>query len=263
MNKRKSASGEFMLQGSSGDTPIQSVEAAIELLWKELPTHKRVIAKTRNNENIYGTYIKVPDILRRLQEVFGLSYDISFDDTVHQIEDTLIVVVSCEVGVETPSGYRTVSDYGVAKLYDNGRLNEQAFKAAATDALKRAVRWLGIGMFQYENEEPLLLRSVSTDGGGEQKPKRSFEDEIAELFSSAPDRVETALSVMEELGVYDPEVMDEEEALLNACRKYKATPKQLLYAFKDKRTGERFLEAFEEGKPTKQIMNTLFADAKR
>lgn len=258
--KRKSASGEVIMQGSSGDTNITSVQSAIAKLWDELPTHKRVIAKTRNNENIYGTYVKAPDILRRLQEVFGLGYDIDFHETVYNADsNNALVVVRCEVGVETPSGYRTVSDYGSAKLLDNGRLNEQAFKAAATDALKRAVRWLGIGMFQYENDEPEVLRNETASEGRTAKPKRDFKEEVAVLMATNPDKVEEATEVMAELGVYDPEEQDEEEALLEACQRFKATPKQILWAFKDKRTGERFLQEFEDGKTVKQFMDELFA----
>lgn len=265
--KRKSASGDVMVHGSSGETNVASPQNAIKTLWEELPTHQRVIAKTRNNENIYGTYIKAPDILRRLQEVFGLGYDIDFSDQVLQLDNNnLLVVVRCEVGVETDNGYRTVSDYGTAKLVDNGRINDQAVKAAATDAMKRAVRWLGIGMFQYENDEPEVLRNITntqnSKGGGKGNTRSSspnYKDEVIELMASQPGRVVAALEVMEKLGVYNPEDADDETAFLEACEQYKASPKQLLWAFRDEETGRRFLNAKEEGKSTKQFMDELFA----
>lgn len=256
----KKSAGVKIAEPTAVNTAVQNVSEVVAKLWEEMPTYKRVIAKTRNNENIYGTYIKVPDILRRLQEVFGLGYDIDFHETVHNADsNNALVVVRCEVGVETPSGYRTVSDYGSAKLLDNGRLNEQAFKAAATDALKRAVRWLGIGMFQYENDEPEVLRNETASEGRTAKPKRDFKEEVAVLMATNPDKVEEATEVMAELGVYDPEEQDEEEALLEACQRFKATPKQILWAFKDRRTGERFLQEFEGGKTVKQFMDELFA----
>lgn len=256
----KKGTGVKIAEPTAPNATVQNVSEIVAKLWEEMPTYKRVIAKTRNNENIYGTYIKVPDILRRLQDIFGLGYDIDFKETVYNTdENNSLVVVRCEVGVETPSGYRTVSDYGSAKLLDNGRLNEQAFKAAATDALKRAVRWLGIGMFQYENDEPEVLRNDAASEGRTAKPKRDLGEEVAMLMATSPDKVEVATAVMAELGVYDPEEQDEEEALLEACQRFKATPKQLLWAFKDKRTGERFLEEFEDGKTVKQFMDELFA----
>ncbi|MEM1940803.1 MAG: Rad52/Rad22 family DNA repair protein [Candidatus Caldarchaeum sp.] len=260
--KRKSASGTVVMSGSSGETNIASPQEAIQALWAELPTHKRVIAKTRNNENIYGTYIKAPDILRRLQEVFGLGYDIDFSDQILQLDsNNALVVVRCEVGVETDRGYRTVSDYGSAKLVDGGRINDQAFKAAATDALKRAVRWLGIGMFQYDNDEPEIMRS---SGSAPSRSERNYQKEIAQLMAEKPEMVEAAISTLLELDLYDAEEMTEEEALEHLSRRFKATPKQLLWLFRDKKTAERFLEENEEkGTPPSQFLNTLFAEAKR
>ncbi|MEM2049554.1 MAG: Rad52/Rad22 family DNA repair protein [Thermoproteota archaeon] len=260
--KRKSASGEVIMQGSSGETNITSVQTAIAKLWEELPTYKRVIAKTRNNENIYGTYIKAPDILRRLQEVFGLGYDIDFSDQILQLDsNNALVVVRCEVGVETDSGYRTVSDYGSAKLMDNGRINDQAFKAAATDALKRAVRWLGIGMFQYDSDEPEVLRN---SGEAASSSQSKYQKEIEQLMAEKPELVEAAISTLLELDLYDAEEMTEEEALEQLSRRFKATPKQLLWLFRDRKTAERFLEENEKkGTTPSQFLSAVFAEAKR
>lgn len=227
MNKTKAQSGSNV-----------SVNDAITKLWAEMPTQQRVIAKSRTGENIYGTYIKVPNLLRRLQEVFGLNYDIHFSE--HYIKDetsnTTVVVVRCELGVETPDGYRTYTDYASEELFVDGRFNENAVKSAATDAFKRAVRWLGVGMFQYEDDAPTIL--------SEAPKKRDLDEEVRRLVEEKPDAAVAVVNTVLDLAIDDGiEPLNEYNAIRTLCQRYNLTPKQAMFIFRDSGRGQDFLSS--------------------
>jgi hypothetical protein len=129
--------------------PAQQVEAEavntttaqmIERLWAEMPTKRRVIAK-RGDTVLYGDYVELPQVLRRLQEVYGLNYSIGFSPP--SFYENAVAVRAVVVAGDT-----RVEGYGTAPIR-NGDM-ETALKSAETDAVKRACRYLGIGAFLYE-----------------------------------------------------------------------------------------------------------------
>jgi hypothetical protein len=105
-----------------------------------MPTKKRVIAK-RGDTVIYGDYIELPQVLRRLQEVYGMDYSIGFSPPTFY--ENAVAVRAVVVAGDT-----RVEGYGTATIR-NGDV-ETAIKSAETDAVKRACRYLGIGAFLYE-----------------------------------------------------------------------------------------------------------------
>jgi hypothetical protein len=132
----------------------------LERLWAEMPTKQRVIAK-RGNTVLYGDYIELPQILRRLQEAFGLNYAIWFATPIFH-ENTVVV------RAVIVAGNTQVEGFGTATIR-NGDV-ENAVKAAETDAVKRAARYLGIGAFLYEKG---LTESNGSSGGDSTPAKRS------------------------------------------------------------------------------------------
>lgn len=128
-------------QGSPA-TETQALTPAqmIERLWAEMPTKRRVIAK-RGDTVLYGDYVELPQVLRRLQEVYGLNYSIGFSPP--SFYENAVAVRAVVVAGDT-----RVEGYGTAPIR-NGDL-ENAIKSAETDAVKRACRYLGIGAFLYE-----------------------------------------------------------------------------------------------------------------
>jgi hypothetical protein len=128
-------------KGNNFASPTNAETAHIvERLWAEMPTKQRVIAK-RGDTVLYGDYIELPQILRRLQEVFGLNYAIWFATPIFH-ENTVVV------RAVIVAGNTQVEGFGTATIR-NGDV-ENAVKAAETDAVKRAARYLGIGAFLYE-----------------------------------------------------------------------------------------------------------------
>jgi len=112
----------------------------IERLWAEMPTKRRVIAK-RGDTVLYGDYIELPQVLRRLQEVYGMNYSIGFSPP--SFYENAVAVRAVVVAGDT-----RVEGYGTAPIRNNDI--ENAIKSAETDAVKRACRYLGIGAFLYE-----------------------------------------------------------------------------------------------------------------
>ncbi len=161
----------------------------IERLWAEMPTKRRVIAK-RGDTVIYGDYVELPQVLRRLQEVFGLNYSLWFAAPIFY-ENTVIVRAVLEADKTQVEGFGTAT-------IRNGDV-ETAVKSAETDAVKRACRYLGIGAFLYE-------KGLSeTNGNGDtpakastkqakQKPA-SITDEIPNLPEDLRNAVEQAFRV--------------------------------------------------------------------
>jgi hypothetical protein len=120
--------------------PATETAQIIERLWAEMPTKQRVIAK-RGDSVLYGDYVELPQVLRRLQEVYGLNYSIGFSPP--SFYENAVAVRAVVVAGDT-----RVEGYGTAPIR-NGDL-ENAIKSAETDAVKRACRYLGIGAFLYE-----------------------------------------------------------------------------------------------------------------
>jgi hypothetical protein len=186
----------------------------IERLWAEMPTKQRVIAK-RGNTVLYGDYVELPQVLRRLQEVFGMNYSISFaSPTFHE---NIVIVQALVVAGDT-----RVEGFGTATIR-NGDM-ETAVKSAETDAVKRACRYLGIGAFLYEKGLTETNGKGSSapakaNRNGKAKPTPATSDELPNLSNELRDAVENAFRVgMEE----DDITLEEGYAYL---RKY-ASPKQ-------------------------------------
>jgi len=132
----------------------------VDRLWAEMPTKQRVIAK-RGDTVIYGDYIELPQVLRRLQEVFGMNYSIGFAPPTFY-ENTVAV------RAVVVAGDTRVEGYGTAPIR-NGDV-ETAIKSAETDAVKRACRYLGIGAFLYEKG---LTEVGNGNGGSKETAKRN------------------------------------------------------------------------------------------
>lgn len=236
---------------SAGDAPTPST--VLERLWKELPTKTRVIAKTRNGENIMGTYIQVPDLLNRLQEVYGLNYNIHFEDDIVEHKDDAFVIVRCRLTVRRDGDAQVLMDYGTAPLFRGNQLNPDAFKAAATDAFKRTVRWLGIGMFQYRGDEPPILSEPSN--AKKVKPKPNPKEISPDEALVKAKRVRHSLV---ELGVISDELTPE-EAVQYATEEFNLTERQAYFIFATKDRAERFLEMDETVKPSDFISQEMEA----
>jgi len=187
----------------------------IERLWAEMPTKQRVIAK-RGDTVIYGDYVELPQVLRRLQEVFGMNYSIGFAPPTFY-ENTVAV------RAVVVAGDTRVEGYGTATVRNKDV--ETALKSAETDAVKRACRYLGIGAFLYEKG----LTEVGNGKGssapakanrnGTAKPAPATSDELPNLPSDLRNAVVQAFRS----GMGDPDItFGEGYAYL---RKY-ASPKQ-------------------------------------
>jgi len=186
----------------------------IERLWAEMPTKRRVIAK-RGDTVIYGDYIELPQVLRRLQEVYGMDYSFGFSPPTFY-ENTVIVRAVLVAGDTRVEGYGTAT-------IRNGDV-ENAVKTAETDAVKRAARYLGIGAFLYEKG---LTETNGNDSSapakgnrnGKAKPAPAPSDELPNLPKELREAVLNAFRVgLEE----DDITLEEGYAYL---RKY-ASPKQ-------------------------------------
>jgi len=186
----------------------------IERLWAEMPTKRRVIAK-RGDTVLYGDYVELPQVLRRLQEVYGLNYSIGFSPP--SFYENAVAVRAVVVAGDT-----RVEGYGTAPIR-NGDM-ETAIKSAETDAVKRACRYLGIGAFLYEKG---LTETNGDDSSAPAKGNRNGKtkatatsDELPNLPKDLREAVENAFRV----GMEEDDITFEEG--YNYLRKY-ASPKQV------------------------------------
>jgi len=187
----------------------------IDRLWAEMPTKQRVIAK-RGDTVIYGDYVELPQVLRRLQEVFGMNYSIGFAPPTFY-ENTVAV------RAVVVAGDTRVEGYGTATIRNKDV--ETALKSAETDAVKRACRYLGIGAFLYEKG----LTEVGNGNGssapakgnrnGKAKPAPATSDELPNL----PDELRDAVVHAFRVGMEEDDITFEEG--YNTLRKY-ASAKQ-------------------------------------
>jgi len=190
----------------------------VERLWAEMPTKKRVIAK-RGDTVVYGDYVELPQVLRRLQEVFGMDYSIGFAPPTFY--ENIVAVRAIVVAGDT-----RVEGFGTATIRNNDV--ETAVKSAETDAVKRACRYLGIGAFLYEkgitetngstgNTE---RTSAKRNGkAGRSLPAPASTDDIPNL----PDELREAVVQAFRVGLEEDDITLEEG--YNYLRKY-ASPKQ-------------------------------------
>jgi len=185
----------------------------IERLWAEMPTKRRVIAK-RGDTVLYGDYVELPQVLRRLQEVYGLNYSIGFSPP--SFYENAVAVRAVVVAGDT-----RVEGYGTAPIR-NGDM-ETAIKSAETDAVKRACRYLGIGAFLYEKG---LTETNGDDSSAPAKGNRNGKtkatatsDEVPNLPKELREAVLQAFRV----GMEDDDITFEEG--YNYLRKY-TSPKQ-------------------------------------
>jgi len=193
---------------------VNTETATIDRLWAEMPTKQRVIAK-RGDIVIYGDYVELPQVLRRLQEVFGMNYSIGFSPpTFHE---NIVAVRAVVVAGDT-----RVEGYGTATIRNKDV--ETALKSAETDAVKRACRYLGIGAFLYEKG----LTETNSNGSsapakgnrnGKAKPAPATSDELPNL----PDELRDAVVHAFRVGMGEDDLTLEEG--YNTLRKY-ASAKQ-------------------------------------
>jgi hypothetical protein len=211
------AKNEPMVLPKGNNSPTNAETAQmIERLWAEMPTKQRVIAK-RGDTVIYGDYIELPQILRRLQEVFGMNYSIWFATPIFH-ENTVIIRAVVVAGDTQAEGFGTAT-------IRNGDV-ETAVKSAETDAVKRACRYFGIGAFLYEKglTETNGSNSNRTDSTPA-KPSRSAQPATAEkgeLPNLPPDLKEAVVHAFR-CGLNEDEITFEEG--YNFLRKY-ASAKQ-------------------------------------
>ena len=191
----------------------------IERLWAEMPTKQRVIAK-RGDTVLYGDYIELPQVLRRLQEVYGLNYSIGFSPP--SFYENAVAVRAVVVAGDT-----RVEGYGTAPIR-NGDM-ETALKSAETDAVKRACRYLGIGAFLYEKglteanggtETAPAKRNGKAQASTKTKAKSATDEELPNLPSDLREAVVNAFRV----GMEEDDITFEEG--YNFLRKY-ASAKQV------------------------------------
>ena len=186
----------------------------IERLWAEMPTKRRVIAK-RGDTVLYGDYVELPQVLRRLQEVYGMDYSFGFSPPTFY-ENTVIVRAVLVAGDTRVEGYGTAT-------IRNGDV-ENAVKTAETDAVKRAARYLGIGAFLYEKG---LTETNGNDSSapakgnrnGKAKPAPATSDELPNLPKELREAVLNAFRT----GMEEDDITLEEG--YQFLRKY-ASPKQ-------------------------------------
>jgi len=198
------------------EAEVSTTEATlntIERLWAEMPTKQRVIAK-RGDTVIYGDYVELPQVLRRLQEVFGMNYSIGFSPPT--FFENIVAVRAVVVAGDT-----RVEGYGTATIRNKDV--ETALKSAETDAVKRACRYLGIGAFLYEKGLTETNGSSAPAKGnrnGKTKGTANNTDELPNLPKELREAVENAFRV----GMEEDDITFEEG--YNFLRKY-ASPKQV------------------------------------
>jgi len=158
----------------------------IERLWAEMPTKQRVIAK-RGDTVIYGDYVELPQVLRRLQEVFGMNYSIGFAPPTFY-ENTVAV------RAVVVAGDTRVEGFGTATIRNKDV--ETAIKSAETDAVKRACRYLGIGAFLYEKglteTNGRNAERTPANRNGKAKPAPANSEELPNLPKDLREAVLTA-----------------------------------------------------------------------
>jgi len=172
----------------------------IERLWAEMPTKQRVIAK-RGDTVIYGDYVELPQVLRRLQEVFGMNYSIGFAPPTFY-ENTVAV------RAVVVAGDTRVEGYGTATIRNKDV--ETALKSAETDAVKRACRYLGIGAFLYEKG----LTEVG-NGNGSSAPAKANRNGTAK---GTANNTREPLSASEKMNEFPNLPKDLKDAVMNAFR---------------------------------------------
>jgi len=206
------AQSEPMVLPKGNNSPA-NVAQMIERLWAEMPTKRRVIAK-RGDTVIYGDYIELPQVLRRLQEVFGLNYSIWFATPIFH-ENTVVIRAVIVAGDTQVEGFGTAT-------IRNGDV-ETAVKSAETDAVKRAARYFGIGAFLYEKGLTETNGNRTDTDSTPAKPSRSSATaEKGELPNLPPDLKEAVVHAFRS-GLGEDDTTFEEG--YNFLRKY-ASPKQ-------------------------------------
>jgi hypothetical protein len=221
-------------------TPANAETAQmIERLWAEMPTKQRVIAK-RGDTVIYGDYIELPQILRRLQEVFGMNYSIWFATPIFH-ENTVII------RAVVVAGDTQVEGFGTATIR-NGDV-----ETAETDAVKRACRYFGIGAFLYEKG---LTETNGSKGNTDSTPAKSTrsaqpatsdDDEPPRLPKDLREAVQRAFRV----GLGEDDITFEEG--YNFLRKY-ATAKQANSLIRYPDLVEEFCDQLPVGVPDSEVL---------
>ena len=194
---------------------VNTETATIDRLWAEMPTKQRVIAK-RGDTVIYGDYVELPQVLRRLQEVFGMNYSIGFSPpTFHE---NIVAVRAVVVAGDT-----RVEGYGTATIRNKDV--ETALKSAETDAVKRACRYLGIGAFLYEKglTEVGNGNSSSAPTKGNRNGKAKSAPATSDELPNLPDELRDAVVHAFRVGMEEDDITFEEG--YNTLRKY-ASAKQ-------------------------------------
>ncbi len=198
-------------------TTTNDTAQMIERLWAEMPTKKRVIAK-RGDTVIYGDYIELPQVLRRLQEVFGLNYSLWFSAPIFH-ENTVVIRAVVEADRTQVEGFGTAT-------IRNGDV-ETAVKTAETDAVKRACRYLGIGAFLYE--KGTTDNGSGANGNGDTPAKASTKQaknkppSITDEIPNLPEDLRNAVEQAFRVGMENDDITLEEG--YNTLRQY-ASAKQ-------------------------------------
>lgn len=110
----------------------------------ERPFPKEKIRQRRGPGGKVLDYIETPEVIRRLNEVFGYHWSFEIAETIFRNKDVIVR------GRLTANGI-IKEQYG-SSSYDNNRSLGDVFKAAGSDAIKKCATLFGIGLHLYDDE---------------------------------------------------------------------------------------------------------------
>ena len=184
-------------------TAKRQVSDPFPLLWSELPTKQRVIGRDDKGNAVMGEYIELPNLIRRLQSIVGLGYSIHFEPpNILQTKEGYFVSVKAYVSIQFDDGTSAFEGIGTGTANSLSRL-ETAVKGAETDAVKRALRYTGLGLWLYEKGVSVQSggggytnRNGNRNGKGNRNRNADFSDDVLEnmetfshLFGVDPDDI--------------------------------------------------------------------------
>lgn len=111
------------------------------------------------------SYIDARDVMNRLDGVFGV---FGWSDAYRVLDG---LAVECTITVHGPEGFINKTDVGYPNSGTDGHENE-ALKAAYSDAFKRAAVKLGIGRFLYEDKHAASPAATPPMGAPPQEQPR-------------------------------------------------------------------------------------------
>ncbi len=138
------------------------VQSIREIL--EKPFEPNLIKTRKGNFGNELSYVEGHAYIKRLNEAFNGQW--SFEIISHEVNDQQVIVV----GKLTADGIVKMS-FGCTVITKNSETKEivsigDDLKAAATDALKKAASFLGVGLHLYEGQETKVKTPGNGNGNG-------------------------------------------------------------------------------------------------